>query len=1404
MTSAATDRFVDKAFSKLQQANSSPIFGYEDSPLQTLEESVKELVPFVSNITDYVATAKNECKRHSFLLTLDESAAILLYTMPKPFFSLLNESLRAENRDALKPWFPFLKLFMTALRKLPSTDKTIWRGVGGNVSMVFRDGDVHIWWSVNSCSTDLRVVKQYLDDMGTLFAIDPVHGKDISEFSYFPEEHEVILMPGTHVRVKTALDNSENRFAIIQLEEEVSRSELPDTSADLFKSIKQMYQRSCHIESLINPAISFPIDECYINLTIVETKQQREKENLLNSDQYNETILETFEEIYGAKSLIDVKNIFDTCKRSEKQILVFGRAGIGKSTFCRYIAYQWATNMFWLQYEIVILIPLRRLTISRYPTLASGQNYSLIDLIKKEVFFDKLSEAEENCLRHHLRLNTSKVLWILDGYDEVVQNVPSHLQYLVEQLLSTTHHIVTSRPYLNTLSYDVQMEITGFTDENIMGYIQQFFSQMKDDLGDMTDKVETLRNLLESNRSVRGVAHIPVNLELICSVWSGKNSMETEKLTITALYNTMIEWLCRRYLKAQNIHYQKLSERELYERCKTELTFLECLAFMAMDSNTIIIRPDLLKRALDEANVSTENNPDILNIGILKSFHQKGIGTQIEMEKDYYFVHLSFQEYFAARYLINILHESYDNATGFVRRQKYNQRYASVFTFASGLLSKSNTEARINMFWNNILAEPVDLVGIRHMRLVIPCIEETARQLNFTRRPDLLEWVAGCVKCSLYQDNELIRKSFSQLLQKAPLTVSNEKITNTFINILQKGDRSAKLELLSLISELKLTSSTAALVTEVTNALNDEDHEIRKRACEALESFGKKTSTNEVINKLINKLEDQNENVRWSAYCALESLGEETATARTMSTLLREIEDSDVNVRQRACVVFGNLVKRRVTTKAISTLVKAIGDQDINVRRSACDALSSLGKKIAIDDVICQLVNALKDQREDLKWRICVILAKIGEKAATNQAITQLIIALDDNDVNVRWHAYNTLMVLSKIITTDDLVTQLMNVTSSGTITDGYDRVESNYQLFRRISAFYNHKLVISSRSNIVRRRPITTHIPVTPLVSKNKTNTNIRKPVTTNEVISAVLSQLNSEIDHSRWMACVTLAIVGEKIATNHVINQLLITLRDDNINVRRSACDALGILCKNTLTSAVSAALVTALGDQNIDVRRSACNALGGFSVSTATNGVIFQLVAALQGHRACVRISACAVFEKLGEKAATNEVISHLIDVFNMSDYGSHHAAERALNGILTSSTRLSQLDPEIISRLCLCQQKSSCLNNVSVEELLKSFFITENIDLLIAIIHSAFHNGVAITVFGKSIMVNDKKEPLVLTIPSVKLRQQILSAFEEQLKRRHFPGQIRVDGNTRLKHVFKRLVRLVLRQRPVDSN
>ncbi len=213
-------RFVSNILSELQQVNRSPIFDYEDSPVLTLEEAVKTIIPLVSDVMDHVAIAKTKCISQSALLTQDESAAIYLYTMSVvPFFSGLNTALRAANRQVLKPWSAFLKLLITALEKLPSTKVIIWRGVNYDATLDFVGNGVFTWWHIISCSINIRIVQSFLGESGTLFAIEAIHGKDISMLSAVPHEQEVILMPGTRLRSKNQSLSFIDRLFVIHLEE---------------------------------------------------------------------------------------------------------------------------------------------------------------------------------------------------------------------------------------------------------------------------------------------------------------------------------------------------------------------------------------------------------------------------------------------------------------------------------------------------------------------------------------------------------------------------------------------------------------------------------------------------------------------------------------------------------------------------------------------------------------------------------------------------------------------------------------------------------------------------------------------------------------------------------------------------------------------------------------------------------------------------------------------------------------------------------------------------------------------------------------------------------------------------------------------------------------------------------
>jgi HEAT repeat protein len=1101
---------------------------------------------------------------------------------------------------------------------------------------------------------------------------------------------------------------------------------LQSESNHLVELVKYEYTRNARIERLMNPAKTFPIEQSYINLALVKVKEQHEKEKQLRNAQHGNAIMGAFEEIYGTKTAIDVKDIFHTCKNREKQVLVFGRAGIGKSTFCRYVAYQWATGSCWSQYELLALIPLRRLTINRYPPLPLGKTYHLIDLVKKEVFQYRLTEKDDKLLNK--QFDVKNILWILDGYDEIVQNVPEHLQCLFEELLKTPHHILTSRPYLNTLSYDVQMEITGFTDENITEYMLQFFDQMKDELDNASIKRQNLLSFLRSNPSIWGVAHIPVNLELICSLWSNTDWSETKELTITTLYSMMTEWLFRRYLMAQNIQIQQIPNDEVEKRCQKELTFLESLAFNAMESNTIILRPALLKTALNEAQFSLQDQPDILNIGILKTFNKPGVGTQIEPNKDHYFVHLSFQEYFAARYLINTLNgSSSKKVVEFIKRQKYNQRFALVFTFASGLLSEKNVEACLHIFWETMQAEPLDLVGIRHMQLVITWIEETSDKSTVPRRIEMIERIATCIKYSFSADNKIIRAYLSQSLQRAPSVTCYPTIMNAFTNLLQSEDPQNKAEVLKFICRMKFSNPSTTLTSTVVAALQDESGDVRRYAREALESMGGKVATNEVISKLVSALGDEraymrrdackilgnmgetvasneltsklvsalgdeNESVRVRACEALGKMGEKVATDDVIKKLTSALGDDSEDVRDKACKALGNMGEKAATNEVIRKLANALGDESRSVRGKACKALGNMGEKAATIEVISKLVSVLGDEREYMRRDACRILGNMGETTASNELTSKLVSALEDGSESVRVRACEALGKMDGKVATNEVISKLVSAL-------GDDREDVRMyacEALGNMGAKAAANEVISKLVSVLGDGSESVRVRVCQALGK------MGEKVATDDVIKKLASALEDTSKDVRKYACEVLGNIGGKAATNHVINKLAGALGDDRENVRRNACKALGNMIAKSATNEVISKLASAIGDASKDVRTYACKALGKMGEKAATNEVISKLVSALGDESEDVGRNACVALTKMGEKAATNEVITKFTTMINTGTYFISYEAADAVGKILSSPAVIAQLNPKIISDLCLCQYPLSSLKNISADQ------------------------------------------------------------------------------------------------------
>ena len=206
----------------------APIADYEMKPLVSLEQAIEPVAQFFNGIEANTLMAKEKCLQPKEGLTLDESAAIYLYTMQfedgPNLFEILNQNLRAEKRQHLKPWLTFLKLFLTALYKLPSLKKMVWRGVRGvDLRSKYPKGAKVIWWGVSSCMVSIAALEDdhFVGKTGlrTLFCIECQNGKSVTLQSNMNNMmEEIILMPGSYFQVMDQF-NAKEELYIIHLRE---------------------------------------------------------------------------------------------------------------------------------------------------------------------------------------------------------------------------------------------------------------------------------------------------------------------------------------------------------------------------------------------------------------------------------------------------------------------------------------------------------------------------------------------------------------------------------------------------------------------------------------------------------------------------------------------------------------------------------------------------------------------------------------------------------------------------------------------------------------------------------------------------------------------------------------------------------------------------------------------------------------------------------------------------------------------------------------------------------------------------------------------------------------------------------------------------------------------------------
>ncbi|CAA6809316.1 MAG: Unknown protein [uncultured Sulfurovum sp.] len=270
-----------------------------------------------------------------------------------------------------------------------------------------------------------------------------------------------------------------------------------------------------------------------------------------------------------------------------------------------------------------------------YIALREWKEDGLESIIKK-IYFEEKHKDEA------IEIHQSKTLFLFDGYDELSE---TSLLHGAIKKYNLKNYIITSRPYgYRKSDFDVHevFETIGFTDENVASYIDKFFEEQ--------NHKTNLQNFLKQNINIRHLAYIPLMLEIICSIWREKaksNQSFLSPMTMTELYSEVIDNLLSTYAR-------KKGYEEVYKRRyrKQIVTYFGSIAFEALKNQTIIIDGEVLENSL--ANIETEDEDNfleknILYTGLLKSNNKY----QDPWKNSYQFPHLTFQEYFSARYIVD-------------------------------------------------------------------------------------------------------------------------------------------------------------------------------------------------------------------------------------------------------------------------------------------------------------------------------------------------------------------------------------------------------------------------------------------------------------------------------------------------------------------------------------------------------------------------------------------------------------------------------------------------------------------------------------------------------------------------------------------------------------------------------
>ncbi|KAJ8108670.1 hypothetical protein ONZ43_g6353 [Nemania bipapillata] len=406
-----------------------------------------------------------------------------------------------------------------------------------------------------------------------------------------------------------------------------------------------------------------PMDQCYINLATVQRNEHPgQSTHEFGRPGFRTSLLDRLNiEEPNTDQHISLANLFEPCKirgeeeyRRPRRVLIRGRPGVGKTTLCKKIVYDFIHCQQWNNYFTRLLwIPLRNLQ-------GRQGRYKLADLLHDEYFAQyKDPQPILDVLYHEcMKPDAAGTLFLLDGLDEIWhhRSLDNCLDGIVQELLNQPNVIVTSRPSVQLLGefkgFDIELETIGFYSDQVREYVQQV--ARVDANRDITEgareseKSQKIIEFLDEHPLVGDLVRIPIQLDALCFAWDDISNEEPQ--TMTDLYQAIESGLWKkdaRHLRITSTN--DILPAELEVLLRDEVILLEKLAFAGIYNNLTVFDAKTIRTLSKYLAMPGGKTIDqtLREVSFLRS---SDVSSK-DASRRYYFLHLTIQEYFAARHL---------------------------------------------------------------------------------------------------------------------------------------------------------------------------------------------------------------------------------------------------------------------------------------------------------------------------------------------------------------------------------------------------------------------------------------------------------------------------------------------------------------------------------------------------------------------------------------------------------------------------------------------------------------------------------------------------------------------------------------------------------------------------------